>query len=187
MLSSQLLNKIKFFLSVFCFCACSKHIPAEFEVVSMNLSSSNNTGETPYDANNDSIPKKAYVIKMTLDEEMRKKRGGDAQDNGSINEDQLTSLNISSLSNFDGTHPAGSSLNSYFLTGLNSSSTISEFISKGMIGKGKYDGGNYLESWSSEQYLYLMTPPSTGSQTFVVEVGFSDGRYLKDSVRVKLY
>jgi hypothetical protein len=180
--------KIILFISVFCFCACSKHSPSVYEVVGMSLGNSNNTGEDPVDATTDSVPKQAYAIKITLNEVMRIKKEGDAQENGFINEDKLTSLNIFSLNNFDGTHPAGASLNSYFLTQLSTSSTIDAFISKGQIGGGKYNGGNYIDSWSTEQYLYLMSPPgSAGSQSFVVEIGFSDGRSMSDTINVKLY
>ncbi|MBA3665813.1 MAG: DUF5034 domain-containing protein [Bacteroidetes bacterium] len=175
-------------ISFFCFCACSKHTPAVYEVVGMSLGNSNNTGENPFDASIDSIPKQAYAIKITLNEVMRIKREGDAQENGFINEDQLTSLNIFSLNNFDGSHTAGTSLNSYFLTQLNSSATIDGFISKGQIGGGKYNGGNYIDSWSTDQYFYLMIPPSSpSSQSFVVEIGFSDGRSMSDTIKVKLY
>ena len=180
--------KVILFISVFQFYSCSKHTPAAYEIVGMSLSNSNNTGETPLDSSTDSIPKQAYAIKMTLNEVMRIKTEGDAQENGFINEDQLTSLNIFSLNNFDGTHNAGSSLNSYFLTQLNSSATIDAYVSKGLIGGGKYDGGNYIDSWSTAQYLFLMTPPSLpGNQSFVVNIVFSDGRSLIDTINVNLY
>lgn len=176
------------FIYVIGFYACAKHIPATYEVVSMSLSNSNNTSETPYDAITDSVPKQAYAIKITLNEVMRKKTEGDAQENGFMNEDQLTSMNIFSLNNFNGTHPTGTSLNSYFLTQLSNSSTIEAFISKGQIGGGKYKDGSYTDSWSTEQFLFLMTPPdTTGYQSFVVELEFSDGRNMKDTITVKLF
>lgn len=184
----KIILKTLLFISAFCFYACSKHIPAVYEIVGMNLGNSNNTGENPFDVSLDSVPKKAYAIKMTLNEVMRTISEGDAQDNGFINQDQLTSLSILSLYNFDTTHPAGTSLNSYFLTSLNSSATVSAFVSKGQIGAGSYKNGNYTDNWNTDQYLYLMTPPTTsGEQSFVVKIDLSDGRSMSDTINVKLY
>ncbi len=178
------------FISIvsFCLASCSKHIPAEFEVVSMSLSNAQNTGESPSESTNNNVPKQAYAIKMILNEEMRKKTDGDAQENGFINEDKLVGLNIFSLYAFDASHPANTSLNDYFLTSLSSSSTISNFISKGQIGGGSFKNGNYTDSWSTNQYLYLMTPPALpGPQSFVVKMDLSDGRSMCDTVNVTLY
>lgn len=173
---------------LFCFCSCSKHIPAEFEVVGMSLTNAENTGESPSESTNNNVPKQAYAIKMILNEEMRKKTEGDAQDNGFINEDKLIGLNIFSLYSFDAMHPAKTSLNDYFLTSLKSSATINTFISSGVIGGGSLKNGNYTDSWSTNQHLYLMTPPVLpGAQSFVVKIDFSDGRSMCDTVNVTLY
>ncbi len=172
----------------FCFSACSKHIPAVYEVVGMSLRNSNNTGQNPQDAVTDSVPKKAYAIKMTLEEAIRVKREGDVQENGFINEDELTALTIFSLANFDDSHPAGTPLNAYFLTALNSSATLTEFVSKGQIGGGNYMDHEYIENWTTDQYLFLMTPPAQpGDQAFVVKLNFSDRRTMSDTIHVKLY
>lgn len=182
------MKKVIPFLFAFWLCACSKHIPSVYEVVGMSLGNANNAGEEPADATTASVPKQAYAIKMTLSETMLKKTEGDAEENGFINDDRLTSLNIFSLNNFDAAHPAGASLNAYFLTGLSSSATIDAFISKGQIGAGKYENGSYTDNWSTNQYLYLMTPPaSAGSQSFVVKIELSDGRSMSDTVNINLY
>jgi Domain of unknown function (DUF5034) len=185
----QKVLKIIAYIIVCCFYSCSKSIPSTFEVVGMSLSNSNNSDQIPFDATTDSVPKNAYAIKLTLNEVMRMQtEGGDPLDNGFINEDRLISFQINSLNNFDATHPTGSSLNAYFLTQLSSSATIEAYVSKGNIGSGKYDGFNYMDNWSTQQYLYLMTPPgSAGNQSFIVEIGFSDGRTLSDTVNVILY
>lgn len=177
---------------LFCMCvflsACSKHIPSKFEVVSMQLGNSNSTGEKPFDATVDSIPKQAYALKMTLQEEMRQEMAGDPQSNGFINEDQLIAISIFSLNNFDSLHPAGSSLNSYFLTQLNAASTIEAFLAKAQLGGGKYLEGNYTDTWSTDHYFYLMTPPANpGKYNFVLALELSDGRKMSDTVNVKLY
>lgn len=180
--------KIILLLPAFWLCACSKHIPSVYEVEGMSLANANNAGEEPADATTASVPEEAYAIKMTLSEKMLKKMDGDAEENGFINDDRLTSLNIFSLNHFDAAHPPGSSLNAYFLTALNSPSTIDAFISKGEIGAGKYDQGSYVDNWSSDQYFYLMHPPaSAGPQSFVVKIGLSDGRNMSDTVTVNLY
>lgn len=173
---------------LFCLASCSKHIPAEFEVVSMNLANAENTGESPSESSNNNVPKQAYAIKIILNEEMRKKTEGDAQENGFINEDKLVGFNIFSLYSFDATHPAKTSLNDFFLTSLKSSATINALISSGVIGGGSLKNGNYTDSWSTNQYLYLMTPPALpGAQSFVVKMDFSDGRSMCDTVNVTLY
>lgn len=183
------IKKFLFAIILFFLFSCSKHIPAVYEVVGMSLSNSDNTGQTPIDAVVDSVPKYAYAIKMTLNEEMRIKTEGDATENGFTNEDKLTLLNIYSIDDFDSLHLAGASLNPYFLTNLYSSATIDAFVSAGNIGYGKYsDSYNYIDSWSTEQYFYLMhAPVSSNNQSFVIEVGLSDGRFFKDTVNVKLY
>lgn len=184
----QIRSILKIILLTTGFCSCSKHIPAVYEVVGMSLGNSNNTGQDPVDAATDSVPMKAYAIKMTLNEKMLKKTEGDAYENGFMNEDQLTLLNVISLYDFDSAHPANTSLNSCFLTGLGSAATLDAFVSNGKIGGGAYQDGNYTDSWSTTQYLYLMTPPAlAGNQSFVVEIGLSDGRKMRDTVNVKLY
>lgn len=178
------------FLAAVWLCSCSRHIPSVYEITGMSLGNANNTGETPSDATTPSVPRQAYAIKMTLSEKMLDKKDGEPSENGFINNDRLISLNIFSLNNFDSTHLAGASLNAYFLTQLNSSGAVDAFISKGQIGEGKYDyeKESYIDSWSSDQYFYLMTPPlSTGTQSFVVEMGLSDGRNFSDTVSVNLY
>lgn len=69
-------NIILLFISIlsFCLASCAKHIPAQFEIVSMSLSNAQNTGESPSESTNNNVPKQAYAIKMILNEEMRKNR-----------------------------------------------------------------------------------------------------------------
>ncbi len=168
--------------------SCSKHIPSIFEVEGFSLSNSINTLEEPFDAGNDSVPQNAYAIKMTLNEVMKDATPGDANENGFKNEDQVTYLNIYSLTSFDGTHLAGASLNDYFLTDLSSTSTIPEFISKGKIGQGKIVDNNTVANWTSDQYFFLMHSPAvTGNHSFVINMTMSDGRQMSDTVTVRLY
>jgi hypothetical protein len=165
--------------------SCRKYAPSVYEVVGMRLSNCDNTGARPIDATTDSVPMNAYAIKITLDQEMRKKSDDPESESGSNNEDKLTSFELISLNDFDATHPAGTSLNAYFLSGLGASATIESLVSKGQIGSGSYNNSN---AWTSEKYLFLMTPPSTAAyQSFVLTMGFSDGRHLSDTVKVRLY
>lgn len=154
----------------------------------MSLSNSNNTGTVPADDAPDPIPGNAYAIKMTLDEVLRKRTEGDPQENGFVNEDRLTALEITSLEDHDSAHPAGSSLSAYFLTELASPATIEAFVRAGRIGGGSYANGNYIDSWNTDQYFYLMVPPTSGGEhSFVITIGMSDGRFMSDTTRVTLY
>ena len=151
------------------------------------LENADNSGATPITSISDSVPMLAYAIEMTLFHELRHKPAGDPYDNSFENEDRLISLNIRSLQDFDITHPANTSLNEYFLTQLSSMSTIDRFVTIGEIGRGDLSGYNYIDSWTSLQYFFLMKPPSVpGTKSFVVEIGLSDGRNLSDTVNVTL-
>ncbi|MDI1233263.1 MAG: DUF5034 domain-containing protein [bacterium] len=176
---------IQITLLMLIFCSCRKYTPSVYEVVGIELGNCDNSDIRPIEVITDSVPMKAYAIKITLTQEMRKKSNDPESESGTINEDRLNSFNIFSLNNFDSSHPARASLNTYFLTALGASATIESLVSKGEIGGGIRHNN---DAWTTEEFLYLMTPPSAaGNQSFVVNIGLSDGRNLSDTIKVKLY
>ncbi|MEO8149709.1 MAG: DUF5034 domain-containing protein [Bacteroidia bacterium] len=172
---------------------CSRYDDYIYEVVKMNSSNSDNSGNKPIDALTDSVSKKAFAIKLELTMELRESgKNTDSYESNYANEDRLISLNVYSLTNFDTTHQAGISLNDYFLVSsggtYTTGSTIQRQVENGTIGEGRGSQGSIQDSWTSNEYLILMSEPqTTGNYSFVVEIGMSDGRHLIDTTAVILY
>ncbi|HEY6160562.1 MAG TPA: hypothetical protein VI112_05045, partial [Bacteroidia bacterium] len=98
--------------------------------------------------------------------------------------DPLLSFTVSALQRFDSTHPAGTSLNEYFLAGSGTSVYTLASSSSSLFsfpGKGK-------TSWQYDQYVVLMQPPdSAGTYQFVVDAVFYPAHRLRDTLTVDLY
>lgn len=178
--------------------SCSKYDNYLYEVIDVKLGNADNSGEEAVLSTLDSLQKKSYSIQL---EYTMKLTGEDGDhivegESGYANEYKVSTFNIYSLDSFDINHPAGTSLNDYFLFsrgGVNdeykSSNTISSIVGTGNIGGGNYNGGGpNVDSWNSEQYLILMQPPiNNGNYTFIVEITQSNNTILSDTTTIKLY
>ena len=172
---------------------CSKPADFEYKITGMQLHSSDNSGSSPVD--NSNVAAKAFAIRLEYTLHITGSLSGtDTYESGYRLQNPVTGMNVYSLSNFDLSHPALSSLNDYFLygsrsTAVNGNSTISRVMglqaASGLPQASKVDLNT---SWTSSDYLVLMYPPDwTGDRDFVVELGLSDHTQLRDTVHVNLY
>jgi hypothetical protein len=166
---------------------CTNFDDYVYEVVAMKASNADNSGELPIDATADSVPAKAYAIKLMFTMEARGGTGDelDEHESGHVNQDRLASINVYALRDFDSTHAAGISLNDYIIA--SPGGTISQKIQNGNVGSGSYQN-TAATSWTSVEYFKMMHQPQMmGNYSFVIDIGMSDGRHLIDTTTVQLY
>lgn len=174
--------------------SCREYADSLYEVVDMDANNADNTNEPPILVTSDSVAKKSYAIHLEYTMLYRGVENDEVtnpNENDFRNINTTTSFNVYSLNTFDSIHPAGSSLNDYFLVSsgspYGSTNTISSIIIKNQIGKGEYSG-DVLDTWKSDQYLILMQPPTlNGTYSFVVDIKQSNNNSLIDTVTVRLY
>lgn len=158
-----------------------------YETVALELSNADNSGILPIDAG-ESAPRLAYAIKMSFTMRITENKDTDRYESNFRNEDQVTSFVVNSPDTFN-LLPPNTSLNHFFnySTGGGTGSPL-ESWNYGFFAS----GGTYVEEktpaeWTKEHYLLLMNPPDTvGPYTFIVNVGFSDGRQLTDTIHAIL-
>lgn len=179
--------------------SCSKYSDYLYEVIDVKTDNADNTGNEPISLAIDSISKNAYAIQLEYTMTYKGTNGNhDVEYESSFkNEYSVSAFNVYSLENFDANHPAGTSLNEYFLVSqgspygqYNSSNTITSIIGTGNIGSGKLEenGGPSFSNWTSKQFLILMQPPTnSGSYSFVVEITQTNNTTISDTTTIILY
>jgi hypothetical protein len=160
----------------------------KYETYSMVLSNADNTGLTPVDASG-SAPRVAYAIKMLYSMRITESKDTDRYESGFHNEDEVSSFSVTSPDTFNMVPPNGT-LNQFFnySTGDGTGAVLSP-ENYTIIGSGGTSFSDNSEpDWTRSHYLLLMNPPdTTGNYSFIVDLTFSDGRQLIDSVNVILY
>ena len=161
-----------------------------YEASVMALSNADNSGQTPIDASG-SAPILAYAIKVDYTMHLTESGDTDRYESGFRNEDEVTSFTISSPDTFN-LVPPNNSLNQFFnySFGSGTGNTINEDDYNRYASGGIFFtvATNPKPDWNISHYLMLMNPPeTTGNYTFVLDIVFSDGRQLIDSVNVNLY
>ena len=175
------------YIIILIFYGCTDYDNYIYEVTQLQTSNADNSAEMPVDVLSDSVPAKAYAVKLQYTMVLKGSTGDklDTHESSYINEDHIQTFNIFSLSDFDSVHDAGISLNDYFL--FSPGGTINNKITNGNVGAGRSQG-NDATTWTSNEYLMLMvSPPVSGSYQFVIDIGMNDGRHLVDTTSVILY
>ena len=186
----------QFFFLLFCFAlfGCTKEPDYLYKVTALSLHNVDNSGALPVAAVSGIVAAKAYCIGMDYTTAITGSTSGrDPNESGYSLYTQVTRFDISSTSDFDSQHPAGSSLNGYFYYGaygtfVNAKDSIPGALAAHLL-FASYRANLNVNSWPDTGYLVLMQPPASaylGSRTFVVRVAFADSTRFADSVNVIL-
>lgn len=192
MRSNQIVVPFLFFLLLL---GCSNYDDYLYEVIDLEATNSDNASNGTINILSDSIPMKSYLIRLQFTMEYKGETGNksDKYESGYRNEYEINSFNVYSLEQFDALHPAGASLNEYFLVRqryyYDSESTIQSMIDKNEIGGGIGYREELEGTWTTNrQALILMQPPSAaGKYSFVIDIEQSNNTQLIDTVTITLY
>lgn len=170
------MKRTLFFLICWLFIAgCSKHMPYYYTIGGMRLYNADNSGPSPVDAATSDVPAKAYAIRVEYTNLLKDTLAHDDESSYSLLY-PVQVFTITSLTDFDSSHPAGSNLNSYFLI-------PKIFDASGGAGLAQKPP----KSWTGNDYLWLMTPPtSLGNRSFVVHLETADHASFTDTITVNL-
>lgn len=182
-----------FFFFGFLFAGCSKHAPYYYTISGLQLYNEDNSGPTPVDAISNDIPAKAYAIRLEFTNQLKDTtKNQDSESQYKLLYPAQT-FTVTSLTDFDSLHPAGSNLNNYFLYGayfrqVSIADSIPAQIARGWIGIG---GSGWTrpvrEPWTSSDHLVLMHPPAFfGNRSFVIHIVFADNTHFTDTITVNL-
>jgi hypothetical protein len=186
------MKRILVIISLWMFAAgCRTHYPYNYIIAGLTLHNEDNSGLVPVDANTNDIPAKAYAIRLEFANELTNPEKYHNDESYYTLLNPAKTFTITSLSDFDNTHPAGSVLNDYFLYGastyeVNNTDSIQNKIGK--IGRGKFNFSQELpNSWTTNDYLLLMQPPAVpGNRSFVLHMELKDSTSITDTITVNL-
>lgn len=171
-------------------CNCPETTFLNYTNCNLNVCNLNNSGASPIISQSDTIPKKAYGIKVSI---MRSENTCKLKRNNSfliqsayayacscpsefeyIPLDSIVSISITTIHDFDSEHLRSSDISEYFhVFEYQNFISIDDYIN---IIETKIP--DYMES-TFEFDLFLMTPPMLGTEhQFEVKIKLSDGRIL---------
>ena len=170
-------------------CNCLEPVIKHYTNKTLTINHLDNSGSAPVIASSDTVRKSAYGIRMNLVRETvvcNHNRTSlfissayafkcDCEPpNQILPRDSITALHISTVNDFDATHPANSDVTGYFRVYKDFYfQTISDYVQKARL---IAYNDNELQITAD---LLLMTPPATNTlHRFVVTLTLSDGRVL---------
>ena len=190
-------SKTKLFLLLwlsFVLPGCTKEPDYLYKVTSLGLFNVDNSGTTSAPATSGTVAAKAYCIGMAYSAQVTGSTSGrDPNESGYSLYTKVTRFDITSTTDFDILHPAGSSLNGYFYygsygTGVNAGDSIPGALAANLVFYAYRPNVN-VNSWPDTGYLVLMQPPPQaflGPRTFILNVAFADSTRFTDSIYVNL-
>ena len=162
-----------FFLCLALLFASCKRDVITYYTTDISLSHYDNAGAYIKPAS-DTVDDSCYVLRINYTSDQTAYYAVDDR-NTYAPANQPTSITITSLQAFDPGHPAGSSLNEYFIAGPGMRSTAEDVISNFMLTQDYYPTHDPDDLW-------LMQPPATpGSYRFVVEMDFDNAITVRDT------
>jgi len=170
---------------------CRTQYPYNYIISGLTLYNEDNSGLVPVDAATNDIPAKAYAIRLEFSNELTnpEKYHNDESYTNLLN--SVKTFTVTSLSDFDNTHPAGSVLNDYFLYGastyeVNATDSIQNKVKD--IASGSYGyAAKHPKTWIINDYLLLMQPPAyLGNRSFVIHMDLRDSTSITDTISVNL-
>ena len=181
-------------ISISCY-GCTKYSPYVYKVTAVHLVNVDNSGNSPLDDSTGPIATRAYGIHMKYTSQLYGPNKNADPDGGTyVLASPLTVFTIYSSTDFDSTHPAGASLNDYFLYGESFDQPSAPFSLDSALAGGwvMSTGQSFAQTgtsqpWESDNYLFLMQPPAApGYRTFLVNIRFADNTQFTDSTSVTL-
>ena len=193
----RLLLSIPCLLSLILFYSgCIKVVYFKYDITDIKLYNVDNSDSLPVNATTGIVDAKAYAIGLQYTSKIPGSPSSDADDNYFSPRNKVELVNIYSLSDFDSRHPAGTSLNDYFVYGKSDyegtilagiSDSVAAVVKNGGFFSTAASSQSVRASWTSEAYLLLMQPPAIpGARTFVVDIVFADNTQFNDSISVTL-
>ena len=174
-------------------CGCDKYGIRYYKLGNINLYNDNDTGQYSLDAPTDTIPAKAYAIRValiaTVNAPSSKYNSDDPYENTCAPSNPPANVNIYSLTGFDVAHPALSSLNDLFFGevagGYASPIVPAQLVPSVNFGYINLSTGDTL----TERFLLiLMAAPATlGERAFVVNIVYCDSSRTADTITAYLY
>ena len=187
------MNRILVFFSLWLLITgCRPHKPYKYVIVGVELFNEDNSGTAPVDVTSNGIPAKAYAMRLEFTSELL--NTGDYHNDESYYslQNPVKSFNVTSLSDFDNSHPAGTSLNNYFLYGQNTykisvQDSIPYHVVRQSIGSGGSQWAQRSNTWKTSDHLLLMQPPVYyGNRSFVIDMIMKDYTRFTDTITVNL-
>lgn len=169
--------------------SCEGDISLDYKFTDLTVENAENTGEMPVVNTLDSIPAAAYVIRMNLfPEEVSRSRGRYFDtETPPRNTNRPDSINVFANIDFNLEHPAGASLNEYFVifnhSYLNTSTLDDPYITN------QYSHLFYEEPMPNYADLLLMElPDESGDFEFTVYMKLADGTaFSKTTNLIRIY
>jgi hypothetical protein len=159
-------------LSLFSF-GC-KRTTIVYYTTGITLTNFDNAGPFIHEASGTSVNDSSYVIRINYTSDQTAYYAVN-DENTYEPGNKPTSIYVTSLQNFDSTHPAGSVLNDYFINGPGASWSTEQVVNDFLNTKDFYPTHEPDDLW-------LMVPPSfPGSYRFVVEMHFDNGVIASDT------
>jgi len=170
-----------------CLAACSKHDDYKYKITGIALRNVDGSGITPVDAATDSIPARAYGIKVLYSGKLSSNANTDWYESRSSIQYPVTSFVIYSLTDFDSTHKALVPITGYFQQDNYINDTLTAAACSYLFNL-SVGGVNNKDTSSGNFTLLLMQPPATtGRRAFVVSTTFADNTNLSDTIWADLY
>jgi hypothetical protein len=172
---------------------CRPHKPYKFVIAGVDLYNEDNSGTAPVEVTPSDIPAKAYAMRLEFTNVLLNPDEYHNDESYYSLQNPVKFFNVTSLSDFDNSHPAGSSLNSYFLYGAHSykvsvQDSIPYHLKQTNIGRGVFrHASRPADTWKTNDYLLLMQPPAYfGTRSFVINMLMKDNTSLTDTITVNL-
>jgi hypothetical protein len=175
-------------LSIFFF-NCEGDISIDYEFTDLTVEHAENTGDVPVINALDSIPAAAYVLRLNLfPVEVSRGRGRYLDtETPPRNVNWPDSIHVTADIDFDAEHPAGTSLNDYFIIFNHNymhTSTLDELHITNQYSHLFYD--DPLPKYAD--LLLMELPTETGNFAFTVYFELKDGtNYLKTTESIRIY
>ncbi len=173
--------------------ACTKARKYTYEIIGATYSNADKSGVPPVSLTSDSVRSLSYAIKCTCSALLTGHDDGfdDVYEDVFSTQSRIEAMNIYSLTDFDSTHPAYSSLNDRF----NVLFTSPEYKVYPLSGNNFiwpdfnfHQKRNDADSFKETRYFTLLYQPELlGSRTFIIELTKTDSTKYIDTLNIKLY
>jgi len=192
---SKPLLQVLLFTAPLLFSSCLKYDPYLYTVSDIKLFNADNSGNSgPITDSSGTVNARAYAMQIQFTTYISGREGHIVpEESGFALQNKTTDFNIYSSTDFDGSHPAGTSLNDLFLyAGHDGTASAQTTVANGLANQYLFyayapNGNDTDKPWTTDLYILLMKPPaSMGYRTFILHVAFANNTQFTDSIAVTL-